>query len=183
MITEQNTDTQVLDQIRKINERMYSLERKMDVLADLLRPKSPEIKSSPKVSPGPITPSQFIATQNNQQNHKIHNQQNNRPKERMMYTSVCADCQKECSVPFKPTGDRPIYRKECFTRRRNGQAIKPKEELKPVQAAPQAIAAAVAEETPKAHKAPKKVKAKSKVTAVKKPTAKKKTVAKKSKRK
>ena len=37
---------------------------------------------------------------------------------RQMYKAVCADCQKECEVPFKPSGDRPIYCKECFSKRR-----------------------------------------------------------------
>jgi len=35
-----------------------------------------------------------------------------------MHKSVCADCGKECEVPFKPTGDRPVYCKECWAKRR-----------------------------------------------------------------
>ncbi len=34
------------------------------------------------------------------------------PKE--MHKAVCADCGKECEVPFKPSGDRPVYCKECY---------------------------------------------------------------------
>ncbi|MBR9702638.1 hypothetical protein GOV10_01255 [Candidatus Woesearchaeota archaeon] len=34
------------------------------------------------------------------------------PKE--MHKAVCAKCQKECEVPFKPSGDRPVYCKDCF---------------------------------------------------------------------
>ena len=37
---------------------------------------------------------------------------------RMMYTAICADCKKECSIPFKPSGDRPVYCKDCFSRRK-----------------------------------------------------------------
>ncbi|MDD5006172.1 MAG: DNA-directed RNA polymerase [Candidatus Omnitrophica bacterium] len=38
---------------------------------------------------------------------------------REMHKAICAECKKECEVPFKPSGDRPIYCKECFTKRKN----------------------------------------------------------------
>ncbi len=34
--------------------------------------------------------------------------------EREMHKAVCADCGQECEVPFKPSGDRPVYCKECY---------------------------------------------------------------------
>ena len=37
-----------------------------------------------------------------------------RPRE--MFKAICADCKKECEVPFKPSGDRPVYCKECFAK-------------------------------------------------------------------
>ncbi len=40
-----------------------------------------------------------------------------RPRE--MFKATCADCQKECDVPFKPSGDRPVYCKECFSKRKD----------------------------------------------------------------
>ncbi len=33
---------------------------------------------------------------------------------RQMHKAVCADCGKECEVPFKPSGDRPVYCRDCF---------------------------------------------------------------------
>lgn len=39
---------------------------------------------------------------------------------REMHKAVCADCQKECEVPFKPSGDRPVYCKDCFSKRKGG---------------------------------------------------------------
>ena len=33
---------------------------------------------------------------------------------REMHKAVCADCGEECEVPFKPSGDRPVYCRECF---------------------------------------------------------------------
>lgn len=37
---------------------------------------------------------------------------------REMHKATCADCGKECEVPFKPSGDRPVYCKECFRKHR-----------------------------------------------------------------
>jgi len=34
------------------------------------------------------------------------------PKE--MHKAVCGDCGNECEVPFKPSGDRPVYCRDCF---------------------------------------------------------------------
>lgn len=39
---------------------------------------------------------------------------------REMHKATCADCKKECEVPFKPSGDRPVYCKECFSKRKGG---------------------------------------------------------------
>jgi CxxC-x17-CxxC domain-containing protein len=61
---------------------------------------------------------------------------------RVMHKAVCADCQKDCEIPFKPTGDRPVYCKECFSKRKsaprnnNGTGAKPAAEVS-AQPAPQ----------------------------------------------
>lgn len=31
-----------------------------------------------------------------------------------MFTATCAECSKRCEVPFRPSGARPVYCKECF---------------------------------------------------------------------
>ncbi len=35
-------------------------------------------------------------------------------RERTFTKVVCSDCKKECEIPFKPTGDRPVYCRECL---------------------------------------------------------------------
>lgn len=30
------------------------------------------------------------------------------------YDATCSNCGKECQLPFKPTGERPVYCRECF---------------------------------------------------------------------
>jgi len=44
--------------------------------------------------------------------------------ERQMHKAVCAECGNECEVPFKPTGDKPVYCKNCFGKDDGG--FKPK---------------------------------------------------------
>ena len=39
---------------------------------------------------------------------------NNNRSERQMYPAVCAECGKETTVPFQPSGDKPVYCRECF---------------------------------------------------------------------
>lgn len=31
-----------------------------------------------------------------------------------MHSAVCAECGQSCEVPFKPTGDKPVYCSSCF---------------------------------------------------------------------
>ncbi|MDD5440111.1 MAG: hypothetical protein PHS37_07995 [Candidatus Omnitrophica bacterium] len=45
-------------------------------------------------------------------------------RDRPLYKAVCADCNKDCEVPFKPTGERPVYCKECFAKRKSGMSFK-----------------------------------------------------------
>jgi CxxC-x17-CxxC domain-containing protein len=33
---------------------------------------------------------------------------------RQMFTAVCAQCGKECEVPFEPRQGKPVYCSECF---------------------------------------------------------------------
>ncbi|WFN33822.1 DNA-directed RNA polymerase [Methanogenium sp. S4BF] len=37
---------------------------------------------------------------------------------REMHKATCADCGKECDVPFKPTEGRPVYCNDCFPKHR-----------------------------------------------------------------
>jgi len=39
-----------------------------------------------------------------------------------MHTATCAECGNSCEVPFKPTGDRPVYCSNCFKAKDGGSA-------------------------------------------------------------
>jgi CxxC-x17-CxxC domain-containing protein len=36
---------------------------------------------------------------------------------REMHPATCAQCGKETEVPFRPSGDRPVYCSDCFSKR------------------------------------------------------------------
>ena len=87
-----------------------------------------------------------------------------RREHRHMHKAVCADCGRDCEVPFKPSSDRPVYCKECFTTRKKNGTFKPYTNGRPKQEPPPHVKPP---ETPKAAKPAKPVKKK-------KPAAKKK---------
>lgn len=33
-----------------------------------------------------------------------------------MHAATCAQCGAQCEVPFRPTGDKPVYCNNCFKR-------------------------------------------------------------------
>lgn len=37
-----------------------------------------------------------------------------------MHNAVCDECGKDCKVPFRPSGDKPIYCSDCFERKGGG---------------------------------------------------------------
>jgi len=90
---------------------------------------------------------------------------------RQMFAVICFDCGKDTEIPFKPSGDRPVYCKECFAKRRAGNGPK-SGDAKPqmVSIAPSVNPAPVAVAPPASKKKP---------VVAKKPAAKKKAVAKK----
>jgi len=39
---------------------------------------------------------------------------------RQLYNVKCAKCGKQTQVPFKPTGNRPVYCRDCYMEQRKG---------------------------------------------------------------
>jgi len=37
---------------------------------------------------------------------------------REMHKAKCSECGKECEVPFKPSGDKPVYCRDCYQKHR-----------------------------------------------------------------
>lgn len=82
--------------LQRIEQQLTSLEKKIDTLISQSSPRPAEAKHLPKPFP----------------------EQNNNYRERILHKAICADCRKECEVPFKPSGGRPVYCKDCFSKRK-----------------------------------------------------------------
>ena len=39
---------------------------------------------------------------------------------KVMHSAICSNCGKSCEVPFRPTGDKPVYCRECFIEKGGG---------------------------------------------------------------
>jgi len=49
-------------------------------------------------------------------------------KERpQMYEAICSECGKRCEVPFKPTGEKPVFCSQCYSNREGGEPRKGRE--------------------------------------------------------
>ncbi len=45
-----------------------------------------------------------------------------RSEERQMFDAVCADCGNACSVPFRPSSDKPVFCSNCFGEKKGNGA-------------------------------------------------------------
>ncbi len=41
-----------------------------------------------------------------------------RDRDREMFPATCSECGKETMVPFRPSGDKPVYCRDCYRDRR-----------------------------------------------------------------
>jgi CxxC-x17-CxxC domain-containing protein len=152
---DRGTDTDVAVMMTRMQQQLAVLDRKLDTLISRSSERPYETK------PYPNTFQRF-----DQARRQEEPRQNGAFNQRTLHKAVCADCRKECEVPFKPTGDRPVYCKECFSKRRSSAAaFKPHAQAKVVP-----VAHAQKEHLDKAHKAP----AAKKTADKKRPAAKKK---------
>lgn len=115
--------------MEKIAERLQTLERKVDLILDQTAEPQPKHlhNQSPRQEPQRSLPSQHRPQPQAHHGPKPHlaSQHSRGPqpgKERMLFQAVCAECKQECEVPFKPSGERPVYCKECFAKRKSKQA-------------------------------------------------------------
>jgi CxxC-x17-CxxC domain-containing protein len=43
-----------------------------------------------------------------------------------MFSATCAECGKSCEVPFRPTGDKPVYCSYCFSKHKEDGSDHPR---------------------------------------------------------
>lgn len=107
----------------KIAERLESLEKKMDAMMSSGQPRfqqnqAPQPRHAQNFQPRRPQQNPHAHPHQPKQNHNF--QQPQQKPARALFKAVCADCQKDCEVPFQPTGERPTYCKECFAARKSG---------------------------------------------------------------
>ncbi|MFA6281551.1 MAG: CxxC-x17-CxxC domain-containing protein [Candidatus Omnitrophota bacterium] len=123
-------DADVLEFIAKIHQQLALLDKKVDALiAKTVTVPKPVEAQKPFIAPKPF--------QQQSNAHAQAQRQNERFRERIMYKAVCADCRKECEVPFKPSGERPVYCQPCFSRRKAGNSFNTNIDNRPKIAPPQ----------------------------------------------
>jgi CxxC-x17-CxxC domain-containing protein len=119
----------------KIVERLDALEKKTDLVINQTSPRSFSGREFPRPAPQPAVssqplrqsnlsgrPNEVTSVQGHPQGHP------RRRREKILHKAVCADCHKDCEIPFKPTGERPVYCKECFSKRKAGHSLKANDE-------------------------------------------------------
>jgi CxxC-x17-CxxC domain-containing protein len=60
-----------------------------------------------------------------------------------MFKTICSDCGKECEVPFKPNGNKPVFCRDCFQGKRSSDSRRPNFEDRgnnPIVSRPQPVA-------------------------------------------
>lgn len=95
--------------INEIYEKLAALENKMDTLLNRSNERSQGEGNRFERSGAHFRPSNRFGGPG----------RNDRSRERSFTKAVCAECGKECEVPFKPTGDRPVYCSDCFSARKD----------------------------------------------------------------
>ena len=111
-MTSHNNNLDLANMMIKIQQQLAALDQKVDHYFKNALPKpvtnlpSPQnAQPSQPSSPRPAV-AQAMATGNSRPAN-----QHQRPG-RTIFKATCAECQKECEIPFKPTGGRPVYCKE-----------------------------------------------------------------------
>ncbi len=104
-------ETDIAGLIIKVMQQITFLDKKIDALIAQSAARPAEARPS-------AAPFQHSGR------HERHDQGRPDFRDRILHKAVCADCSKECEVPFKPTGNRPVYCKECFSKRKDDSPFK-----------------------------------------------------------
>jgi len=111
---EPQDETNLAVLINKMQLQLISLEKKIDALAS----RAPERPSTGSNYVKPFR--QFDKPGRFDRGNRENSFRDNSFRERSFTKAICADCKRECEVPFRPSGDRPVYCKECFPRHKEG---------------------------------------------------------------
>jgi len=108
-------DQDIVVLLSTLVQKLTSFETKIDMVLSRM-PSQPFV--APRQQPAPVSSTE------------------RRRDHRPMHKAICADCNRVCEVPFRPSGDRPVYCKECFTTRKNNSSFKPRGDGGPKEGPP-----------------------------------------------
>jgi CxxC-x17-CxxC domain-containing protein len=100
----------IMGLIGAMQQQLAIMEKKIDTLIN----RAPERQPSERRFPTLFAQS----PQRSQPPPRHEERKDNNFRDRVLHKAVCADCKKECEVPFKPSGDRPVYCKDWFSKRK-----------------------------------------------------------------
>jgi len=171
MKKQSKNETDLLGYIAKIHAQLELLDRKVNILIEKTMPPKPAPQGFP---PKPFSQPNSFNQQSSRPNNNFQGnaRHDSRQHERIMHKAICADCKKECQVPFRPVEGRLVYCQSCFSRRKNGISFRNfnnTQTATPLPAPQSKIDTAPAEELAKKNKSV----AKKKTAAHKKPALKK----------
>ena len=111
----------------KLTERLEAVERKMDVVINRAGNQQPQRhehsqprQHQPFQQQNQHRPQRHSEPNFNRAPQQHPQNQNRQQGGKPMYQAVCTDCRKNCEVPFRPSGERPTYCKECYGKRKSG---------------------------------------------------------------
>ena len=102
----------IADLIIKVQQQLSFLEKKIDTLIG-------QSQSAPFKAEHQKPFQRFDHQRFDHPRHQSERRPDNNFRERVLHKAICAECNKECEVPFKPREDRPVYCKDCFSKRKD----------------------------------------------------------------
>jgi CxxC-x17-CxxC domain-containing protein len=114
------TEQGVVDILNRIQQQLVFLEKKINTLI-----------AGSSSRPSEVRPFQKPFQRHDYSHSSSQARPDNDFRDRVLHKAVCADCRKECEVPFKPSGERPVYCKECFSKRKAGDSFKERPDNRP----------------------------------------------------
>ncbi|MDP2923561.1 MAG: hypothetical protein Q8O30_07595 [Candidatus Omnitrophota bacterium] len=112
-LAEPQAKPDVTELIIKMQQQLVFLEKKIDTLLSQSEQRSSEAKPYSK----PFR--SFEPSHGRAEARYDHDR-----GERTFFQAICADCNTECEVPFRPSQGRPVYCKQCFSKHKGGGSFK-----------------------------------------------------------
>ena len=120
VVTAPRDEPGVADTINKMQQQLNAMEKKLDILIGQSS-KRPFEKSYVQRPPRSF----------DRPPRHDSGRQGNGFRERTFTRVTCSNCSKECEIPFKPSGGRPVYCKECFSKRKQNSQFSTSRDNRP----------------------------------------------------